>query len=207
MPDLTADAVVTEVLPGTPLALPSHPESEAPDGDSNPPAPTSLDAYPGVLHSPAAVWTASDDADIDHAAQTLLPPGYLQQQQRRRETLPHPVLTALPETVWAQQQQEQQQSEDIDIAAAVSSSSSRMQWRSLQEQSPAPDTAAAAAAAAAQPAAAEPLAHPAESTDSPAAGVGGFFGSRADMLQQLQQQQLQVHREHVLSRQKQQLYR
>jgi hypothetical protein len=224
VPHLTADAVVTEVLPEPPLALPSIPDSFVLEDDSSAVvAPASLDAYPYLLqHSPAAAWTASDDADIDQAAEALLPPGRLQQQQKQqkqrqqRQTLPHPVLTPLPEMLSAQQQQEpqeQQQYENVNSTAAVSSSSDssslRMQWRSLPIESLESDTTAATAAAAAavQPAAAEAVAHPAEPTDSQAAGAGGFFGSRADMLQQLQQQQLQVHREHVMSRQRQQLYR
>jgi hypothetical protein len=69
----------------------------------------------------------------------------------------------------------------------------------------------------AEPAVHQPVAAvlPAAGAVAAAAGVddnsdqleGGFIGSRAEALQQLKQQQLQVQREHVLAKSKQQLYR
>lgn len=182
-------------------------------------------ATPDVLSvTHHAAWSVSDDADIDNAYESLKPAAQQQQQQRqgtrqrKQQPLPQPVLTPLQDAFWAKQQQQQDAQHELvghppvtDSAAADSSSagSRLLQWRSASADTAGPEQAdvplgpAAAVPTSATPGVVLGDEH-GEAADSPA---GCFFSSRADMLQQLQQQQLQVQREHVLSRNKQQLYR
>jgi hypothetical protein len=203
VPDLTAEAVAADVLPELHVQLAGQldvvdqfvDEEESTHFTSH----IALQAYPcnssssvGAA-STAAGWTVSEDTDIAAAAADVPPYSWHQQQFKQQHG--------------RQQQQllnrEQQQG--------------HLRWNAGRSAHPSVQEPQLTGGARSPVVAAghEPFGTPAPAAAAIAAGLdcdpeqhgGGFIISRAAALQQLKQQQLQVQREHVLARSKQQLYR